>query len=291
MSSNSSPRVALVIPNYFDADTILETLQSVQEPEDVEVIVVDDATPDPTAIDKLRAYEEQGLIDTLILCTENGGTARATNAGVAATSARYVCPFGNDDLLVPGALTALADALDADPEAAFAVGHFEYFGTRPGLRESAPWDPWRALGRNAWPGSMMARRDVFLQLGGFTSDCIAQDWDFYLGCASKGLRGVVIPRVVYRYRIHEHNHRLSADARRAYRNEARVVRRRHADLYARERELRRKSDAGWRERWFWTLMIKIAPHRPPWATDVFFHVASLVARVRRIGRARTANVE
>ncbi len=86
------------------------------------------------------------------------------NAGVATTTCPYVCFFGNDDLLLPGSLGALADALDANPDAAVAVGDFEYFGARPGLRRSAPWDPWRALGRNAWPGSMLVRRDVLIEL-------------------------------------------------------------------------------------------------------------------------------
>ncbi len=48
MSADQLARVALVIPNYFDGDTILETLESVDESEPVEVIVVDDASPDPT---------------------------------------------------------------------------------------------------------------------------------------------------------------------------------------------------------------------------------------------------
>ena len=37
-------------------------------------------------------------------------------------------PFSADDLLVPGAMARLADALDADPAAAAAWGDLESFG-------------------------------------------------------------------------------------------------------------------------------------------------------------------
>jgi glycosyltransferase involved in cell wall biosynthesis len=258
---------------------ILETLDSVREPEPVDVVVIDDATPDQDVVDKLRGYEQSGLISRLILCTENGGASRAVNIGVEATDSPYVCTFANDDLLIPGALAEMADALDSDPGASFVVGDFEYFGARTGVRRSAAWDPWRAMGRNAWPGSLMIRREVFLALGGLTSECLAQDWDLYLGLAAGGHRGIVLPKTVYRYRIHEHGNRLSSAARKGYREEARTVRRRHASLFARERELRRASDAGIAEKLFWTLMIRLAPHRPPIVTNLFFLAGAARTRI------------
>ena len=48
--------------------------------------------------------------------------------GVEATSAPYVFPLDADDAVVPGALAALADALDAVPGAALAWGDIEVWG-------------------------------------------------------------------------------------------------------------------------------------------------------------------
>ena len=63
--------------------------------------------------------------------------------GLAATSAPYVMRFDADDVLEPGALTALAAALDARPEAVAAWGDVQTFGLTtfriPGLRALDPW--------------------------------------------------------------------------------------------------------------------------------------------------------
>jgi hypothetical protein len=48
--------------------------------------------------------------------------------GLPSTGAGYVLPLDADDCLVPGALGAMADMLDADPEAAACCGDYLEFG-------------------------------------------------------------------------------------------------------------------------------------------------------------------
>ena len=60
--------------------------------------------------------------DVAVVRRENGGLSPARMTGVEATAAPYVFPLDADDMLVPGALAALADALDATPAAALALG-------------------------------------------------------------------------------------------------------------------------------------------------------------------------
>ena len=58
----------------------------------------------------------------------NQGQAAAAMTGLHATSASYVMRFDSDDTLVPGAVAALADALDDAREAAAAWGDVQTFG-------------------------------------------------------------------------------------------------------------------------------------------------------------------
>src|SRR5436305_7745211 len=116
MRSLALVRVAAFIPCFNDGHVVGEAVQSVRSgPEPEESVVVDDDSTDPataSALDDLRA---EGVT---VLRQDNAGLPAARNAGLAATSAPYVFPLDADDLAEPDALPALADALDADPEAA-----------------------------------------------------------------------------------------------------------------------------------------------------------------------------
>src|SRR5436190_12269548 len=108
-------RVAVVVPCFNDGATLRETLGSLRDQEAHELVVVDDGSDDPATLETLRALEDEGV---RIVRRENGGLSAARMTGVEATAAPYVFPLDADDALAPGALAALADALEAVPQAA-----------------------------------------------------------------------------------------------------------------------------------------------------------------------------
>ena len=66
-----------------------------------------------------------------------------------------------------------------------------------------------------------------------------EDWDLLLGLAEQDRRGLLVPRVVLHYRQHgiaRRNRGAQRDLRRQYA----TLRARHAPLFAREPELRRR---------------------------------------------------
>src|SRR5437870_782968 len=103
------PRVAVVVPCFNDGETLPETLASLRGEELHELVVVDDGSDDPETLETLARLANEG---TRIVRRANGGLSAARMAGVNATEARYVLPLDADDLVVPGALAELADALD-----------------------------------------------------------------------------------------------------------------------------------------------------------------------------------
>jgi glycosyltransferase involved in cell wall biosynthesis len=62
----------------------------------------------------------------------NGGLGAARTTGLARTSAPFVYPLDPDDLLEPGALRAMADLLERNPEIGFVWGDYALFGDYEG---------------------------------------------------------------------------------------------------------------------------------------------------------------
>jgi glycosyltransferase involved in cell wall biosynthesis len=142
-----SERVAVVVPCFDSGATLPDTLASVRG-EPCELVVVDDGSRDPATLDVLAAAEGDGV---RVVRRANGGVAAARMTGVAETSAPYVFPLDADDLLVPGALADLADALDRDPGAQAAWGWVIAHGQRRVARQAAGLDPWLLTYTNKVP--------------------------------------------------------------------------------------------------------------------------------------------
>src|SRR5260370_40321689 len=134
-------RVGIVIPCYNDQQFLPQALAVIGAEEATEVVVVDDGSDDPAT---LRLLDALATTKVRVLQQRNAGPAAARMAGVAATGAPYVLPLDADDLLGPGPVAALADALATHPEAGVAWGDHELFrpsGPRllaPGPHRAAP---------------------------------------------------------------------------------------------------------------------------------------------------------
>lgn len=275
-----TPRVAVIIPNYWDGDTIEDTLRSIDEPEPVEVVVIDDATPDPTAIGKLKRFQEEGLITTLIVKDLNEGASKAVNDGLVRTNAQYIWLFANDDLLRPGMLAQLADVLDDNPQYAFAMGAAEFFGARRHRHVPPQWDPWKVLYRNLWCGSLLIRREVLVSFGGLTDRSVFQDWNNYMNLAESGYFGYVTEDVAYDYKVHGSN-RAWASSRSRWKDEYRTLRSLHPDLYSREPELRKLTSAGLFERLWYVWTARILSLVPGVVAEMIFTVVQGFDRFKR----------
>jgi len=199
MSETSSrPRVALLVACHDDGSTIRETIDSLRKEPDAEIVIVDDGSTDAATLQTLAALEDEGL---RVLQQENAGPSVAWMRGLAATTGRYAMPFSADDLLVPGAMAKLADALDANPAAAAAWGDLETFGAVSALVPSAPvLCPWLVTYVKTIPGIAMFRRNLLLEAGGWRLGTGIEDWDLWMRLAGGGYPGVYVPGPLFWYR-------------------------------------------------------------------------------------------
>ncbi|NUS55953.1 MAG: glycosyltransferase [Streptomycetaceae bacterium] len=133
----SGRTVSIVIPAYNCAKTLRACLASAyaQSHRPVEVVVVDDASTDATAV--IAAEFDCRLIRLSV----NGGVSAARNAGAAASAGEVLFFVDSDGALHPGAVAAALAELDAHPECGCVMGVYEPWP----LIDDGPIEQYRAL--------------------------------------------------------------------------------------------------------------------------------------------------
>lgn len=244
----SEARIAVIIPCHDDGPWLPEAVASIDEPEPVEVVVVDDGSRDPGTIEALERVEERGT--TVVRHGQNRGVSAARMTGLAATRAPFVFPLDADDLAVPGRLSQMRERLEAEPAASACFGDYLEFDEPGGhlLLRGVParLDPYRVAFTNEYPASAMFRRAVVEGLGGWRRACEAidarSDWGLWMSLAEHDAVALHMgPRLVtYMRRIHPG--RLAMTGRRHHAEIYAGLRARHPRLFAEVGEHRRRAD-------------------------------------------------
>ncbi|MEU0462333.1 glycosyltransferase family 2 protein, partial [Micrococcus luteus] len=103
------PRFSIILPCFKVQGFLGECLDSVlgQSFRDIEVIAVDDCSPDGSGaiLDEYAARDDRVRVLHL---EENAGLGRARNAGMPHATGDYLFLLDSDDTLTPGALAAMA---------------------------------------------------------------------------------------------------------------------------------------------------------------------------------------
>jgi glycosyltransferase involved in cell wall biosynthesis len=237
----SPTRVTVILPCYNDGPLLVKAINSIEESEPVELIVVDDCSTDAETVEVLERLAAEKT--NVLFHDENRGPGATRNTGLKAARTPYVFPLDADDLAVPGALTAMADLLDANPQTAVCFGDYLEFGTHELVRAVPVWlDPFRLAHVNEYPVSSLFRRSVLLSVGGWRSFFAYEDWDLWLALVEDGHRGVHLGpgKLVYRRRLH--GERTLAAGKRKHRELYSQIRNDHPGVFREIGRLRRESD-------------------------------------------------
>ncbi|MGP1273102.1 MAG: glycosyltransferase [Phycisphaerales bacterium] len=231
---DTDPEVSVVVPHYNLPEFLPETLESIRRQtfRSLEVIVVDDGSTRPDALELIGSLESTGV---RVVRRENGGLSAARNTGLHAARGRFVLPVDADDLLSPTFVEKAVAAMHAEPDLAYATALVSYFRETP-ARRFGGWVP-VGLHRDLLPihncaGCCMAlfRREALESIGGYCTDLTAyEDWDVYCALASSDARGVIIPEFLLHYRIRDNSLlRTEAEVRKQHLHAALLAR--HAGL-------------------------------------------------------------
>jgi glycosyltransferase involved in cell wall biosynthesis len=217
-----TPRIDIAIPCYNYGRYLGACLDSVlsQSVRRLRVLVIDNASTDNSLAVARRYAARDGRVAVLAR-PANLGPHASFNAGVDWASSDYFMILCADDVLAPGALRGMMDALDAAPGAAFAIGADAEWRTgepKPPASPAPGVEDWKShegaayLGRrcrepmrNLAAGMVLVRTAAQKGVGRFRSELrYCDDHEILLRLADVG--GVLeTPRIVGFRRIHATN--------------------------------------------------------------------------------------
>lgn len=213
-------KVSIIIPIYNVSRYIARCLSSAlaQTWEDLEIILVNDCTPDDSidVIKQVLAESSRKEIVTLLEHSETRGPSAGRNTGIRKASGDYVFFLDSDDYLPPNGIELLAQTV-LDDQADFVVGNYKVTG-------NSRWSPPMSLksgllasnerilstyAKGQWyvmvwnklvKRSFIYEENLFFQEGIIHEDDL---WSFMM--ASKAQKAYVVNQVTYYYYTHSNS--------------------------------------------------------------------------------------
>jgi peptidoglycan-N-acetylglucosamine deacetylase len=192
------PPVAVVVPAFREELVIVRTVESLLAQRyagALQIIVVDDGSPDATYDVAMRAFSANPRVT--VLTKPNGGKASALNYGIQHAGIEIVVCVDADTQFEPDTIAELVAPL-ARPEVGAVAGNAKV-GNRVNLVtrwQALEYVTSQNLDRRAFslldcitviPGAVGAwRRSLILEAGGFTHDTLAEDQDLTITIRKMG---------------------------------------------------------------------------------------------------------
>jgi glycosyltransferase involved in cell wall biosynthesis len=215
-TTHNSPLVSVIIPCYNHAAYIEESVMSVinQTYKNIELIVIDDGSKDNSG-DVLKKLQAQ--YGFTLIFQENQGISKTLNKALREYAhGKYLDGSGSDDFLAPDKIEKQVAYLENHPEYAMVFGKVymvdEQSRIIEGLQIIDPvTDPVESvkfealIERDCIPSvTVMIRKSVLDEFGGYNENTIVEDFDMWLKVASKYQISYLDEYFAY-YRWHKQN--------------------------------------------------------------------------------------
>ena len=166
-----------------------------------EIIIVDDGSTDAPSIALLHELKDKGYI---IIGQQNKGAAAARNAGLKASTGKYLLFLDSDnklrDVFINKGIPILRDE-DVD----IVYGKAAFFGAsaKP-LFKQAAFDMPMLMAKNYIDVCCLFKREVYETIGGFDEAEVLnqEDWEYWIRAGKAGFKFKFVDEVFYDYRIH-----------------------------------------------------------------------------------------
>lgn len=209
-------RVTVIIASYNHAAYIEKSIRSVldQTYSNIELLVVDDGSTDDSVAVIRRLQAEYGFD---FRSQENQGLTNTLNVAIARSTGSLLVSFGSDDVMHPERIAKQVEYLRDKPEVGICAGNYELINGKGELypeKRQRRNRPFRRLtfedlflSRYPFPSAatMMIRREVFEQVGGFDPEIPLEDLLITLKITSAGYFVDVLDCVLAQYRQHPTN--------------------------------------------------------------------------------------
>ena len=197
--SDRKPLVSVVVPYFNQADTVAETIASIQASDysEIEIVVVNDGSTSPSA--RHRFEQMSGVVK---VDKANGGLSSARNAGVAVAKGDYIIPIDADDRMHPSYIRLAVAALENHPDLGYVTCHARNFGAFDSVYAPVGFVSCLMPFLNTSGKCVnLFRKDAIKRVGGYDETLVSyEDWDLLLSLNDKGIDGDVIPLEMFEYR-------------------------------------------------------------------------------------------
>lgn len=209
------PRISILMPARNEERYLQAALNSLyrQTCTEWELVAVDDGSSDGTA----AILAEAAGRDRRVRVIRSGGIGlvAALNAGLAACGGALLARMDGDDICHPRRLELQAAHLDAHPDTGLVACNFRHFprtGLKNGMIDYEAWQ--NSLADHAQVirdlfvespfvhPSIMTRRTIIEELGGYQDNSWPEDYDLWLRMAAAGVRFARLPQTLLFWRDH-----------------------------------------------------------------------------------------
>lgn len=238
---DTSVTVIITLFNY--SEYIYECLDSVcasksaDLPGGFEVLVIDDCSTDSSANRVEQYIQKTDVPICLVKKLFNTGLADARNTGLQLARSPYVFILDADNWIYPNCLSKMYETLH-ESEYVSVYGIINHFDNKTrqgrGLVSFYEWDVYELVRSPFIDAMAMFRRDVLLQLGGYSTELMEigwygwEDYDMWLKIAQAGYSCKCLPQVLSAYRVHPHSMIVTTGSYSLFL--ARYFRKKYADL-------------------------------------------------------------
>jgi len=194
-----SPSVSVIVPAFNEEKVICRTIDSLLQSHypNFDIIIVDDGSTDNTYKDVVAKFSDEPRVR--MFTKGNSGKAQTINYGILQTQAEIIVSLDADTILRPTAITNLVRHF-IDPKIGAIAGNAKV-GNRINILtywQALEYITSQNLERRAFgllncisvvPGAIGAwRRELILELGGYSTDTLAEDADLTLSILRMGYK-------------------------------------------------------------------------------------------------------
>jgi glycosyltransferase involved in cell wall biosynthesis len=209
------PRISILMPVRNEAVFLPAALRSLARQTlcEWELIAVDDGSLDETPAILAAAARHDSRI--CVIRREGGGLVAALNSGLEVCRAPLLARMDGDDICHPRRLELQAAYLDTHPDTGLVASRFRHFPRTTLKQGMLAYETWQNTLENhelimrdrfiespfVHP-SIMARRHLVVEVGGYRDCGWAEDYDLWLRLADSGVRFARLPQTLLFWRDH-----------------------------------------------------------------------------------------
>jgi glycosyltransferase involved in cell wall biosynthesis len=193
------PPVSIVITCYNYAEYVEEAIQSVlaQTYKNIQLIIIDDGSSD-NSLEIIERYKDADNVT--IITRKNEGIVHTRNQGLKVATGKYLFFLDADDFFSENyiaKMVAIAEEFGAD----VVYPNWHVFGDQEYTKEFSDFDVQKLIRQEIHCTSESLVRLSSIGDHKFTSEKVAEDWDFFLGLALDGRKFKLAKNCHINYRV------------------------------------------------------------------------------------------